>query len=133
MPISIVYCKGKLEDLSRLRISEELSASARSIEFNVLGIGHEFWIAVEENTIVGLTVLGRANPNEFEIMYLEVPASHKSRGVGTSLIQSILEHYPESDFSVIPFEGTEEFYRRLGFESAKKWEMRRRASHQPRE
>ena len=129
MPVSIVYRKGNLEDLSKLRISEELSASAESIEFNVLGIGHEFWIAVEENTIVGLTVLGRANPKEFEIMYLEVPPSHKSRGVGTGLSQAILEHYPESEFSVIPFDGTEEFYKRLGFESAKNWEMRKRASY----
>ena len=133
MPLSIVYRKGNLEDLSKLRISEGLSASAESIEFNVLGIGHEFWIAVEENANIGLTVLGRPSPNAFEIMYLEVPPSHKSHGVGTGLIQAILEHYPESEFSVIPFDGTEEFYKRLGFESANKWEMRRRASHSPAE
>lgn len=103
-------------------------ATAESIEFNVLGTGHEFWIAVEGDAIVGLTVLGRTGVNRFKIMYLQVPLSHKGRGVGTGLIEAVLEHYPASEFSVIPFDGTEEFYKHLGFESATKWEMRRKAS-----
>ncbi|MGA8857513.1 MAG: GNAT family N-acetyltransferase [Candidatus Bathyarchaeia archaeon] len=129
MPPSIVYRKGSLEDLSRLQISGGLSATAQSIEFNVLGMGHEFWIAVEEGTIIGLTVLGRSSMKEFIIVYVEVTPSLKSHGVGTGLIQAILDHYPHSEFSVIPFDGTEEFYKRLGFESAKNWEMRKRASY----
>jgi GNAT superfamily N-acetyltransferase len=128
MTSPIVYRKGNLEDLSNLQISEGLSATAESIEFNILGIGHEFWIAVEGDSIVGLTVLGRAGSNEFKVMYLQVSALHKGRGVGTGLIQAILEHYPESAFSVIPFDGTEEFYRRLGFEKVDRWEMRVQAS-----
>jgi len=131
MPFSIVYRKGRLEDLSKLRISEGLSASAQSIEFNVLGMGHEFWIAVEEGMIIGLTVVSRSSMKEFIIVYLEVTRSHKGHGVGTSLIQAILDHYPQSEFSVIPFDGTEEFYKRLGFESVKKWEMRKRGSYTP--
>jgi N-acetylglutamate synthase-like GNAT family acetyltransferase len=131
MPLSIVYRKGSLEDLSRLQISEGLSATAESIEFNVLGMGHEFWIAVEESIVIGLTVLSRSSMKEFMIVYLEVAPSHKSHGVGTGLIQAILDYYPQSEFSVIPFDGTEEFYKRLGFESAKKWEMRKRRSHAP--
>src|SRR5208337_2417326 len=131
MPLSIVYRRGSLEDLSRLQISEGLSATAESIEFNVLGMGHEFWNAVEEDMIIGLTVLSRSSMKEFIILYLEVAPSHKSQGVGTGLIQAILDHYPQSEFSVIPFEGTKEFYKRLGFESAKNWEMRKRASHTP--
>jgi len=103
MPLSIVYRRGSLEDLSRLQISEGLSATAESIEFNVLGMGHEFWIAIEEGTIIGLTVLSRSNMKEFIIVYLEVAPSHKSHGVGTGLIQAVLDHYPQSDFSVIPF------------------------------
>lgn len=125
MPLSIVYRRGGLEDLSRLQISEGLSATAESIEFNVLGMGHEFWIAVEEGIIIGLTVLSRSSMKEFIIVYLEVTPSHKSHGVGTGLIQAILDQYPENEFSVIPFDGTEEFYKRLGFETAKKWEMRK--------
>ena len=128
MPLSIVYRRGSLEDLSRLQISEGLSATAESIEFNVLGIGHEFWIAVEEGRIIGLTVLSRSSMKEIIIVYLEVAPSHKSRGVGPGLIQAVLDHYPQSEFSVIPFDGTKEFYKRLGFESAKNWEMRKRAS-----
>jgi N-acetylglutamate synthase-like GNAT family acetyltransferase len=131
MPLSFVYRRGSLEDLSRLQISEGLSATAESIEFNVLGMGHEFWMAVEKDMIIGLTVLSRSSMKEFIIVYLEVAPSHKSHGVGTGLIQAILDHYPQSEFSVIPFDGTEEFYKRLGFESAKNWEMRKRGSHTP--
>jgi GNAT superfamily N-acetyltransferase len=125
---SITYRKGVLDDLSRLKFSDGLSATTESIEFNILGMGHELWIAVEGKLIVGFTVLGRAGPKEFKIMYLQVTPSHKSRGVGSGLIRAILAHYPGNEFSVIPFEGTEEFYKRLGFESANKWEMRRQAS-----
>lgn len=125
MPPSIFYRKGKLEDLSQLRISQELSATTESIEFNTLGAGHEFWIAVDEKTIIGLTVLGRAGSSEFRIMYLQVASSHKGKGVGSGLIQAVLAYYPGSGFSVIPFEGTEEFYKRLGFVKVGQWEMRK--------
>jgi GNAT superfamily N-acetyltransferase len=131
MPLSIVYRRASLEDLSRLQISEGLSATAKSIEFNVLGVGHEFWIAIEEGMIIVLTVLSRSGMKEFIIVYLEVAPSHKSHGVGTGLIQAVLAHYPQSNFSVIPFDGTEEFYKRLGFETAKNWEMRKRGSYTP--
>lgn len=94
-------------------------------------MGHEFWIAVEEDTIIGLTVLSRSSMKEFIIVYLEITPSHKSHGVGTGLIQAILDQYPKSEFSVIPFDGTEEFYKRLGFESTKDWEMRKRGSYTP--
>jgi len=98
MLLSIVYRKGSLEDLSRLQISEGLSATAESIEFNVLGMGHEFWIAVEEDVIIGLTVLSRGSMKEFTIVYIEVAPSHKSHGVGAGLIQAILDHYAQVDF-----------------------------------
>jgi N-acetylglutamate synthase-like GNAT family acetyltransferase len=125
---SIIYRKGNLDDLSKLQISEGLTATAASIEFNVLGVGHEYWIAIEGGTIVGLTVLGAPDPKEIRIMYVEVAASMKSQGVGTGLIQAILEHYPDREFSVIPSDRTEEFYRRLGFESTRKFEMRKQKS-----
>lgn len=125
MPLSIQYRKGKLEDLSKMTISEELSTTNESLEFNVIGMGHEFWIAAEGKVIVGFTVLGRPSPKEFKIMFLEVAASHKSHGVGSSLIRAILAYYPNCEFSVIPFEGTEEFYKRLGFGKVGQWEMRR--------
>lgn len=127
MPPPIVYLKGSLEDLSRLQISEGLSASAQSIECS----GHEFWIAVEENMMIGLTVLSRSSMKEFIIVYFDVTPSYKGRGIGTGLIQAVLDHYPQSEFSVIPFDGSEEFYKRLGFESAKNWEMRKRGSCTP--
>jgi GNAT superfamily N-acetyltransferase len=131
MPFSNVYRRGSLEDLSRLQISEGLSATAESIEFNVLGMGHEFWIALEGDMIIGLTVLSRASTKDLMVVYLEVAPSHKGHGVGTGLVRAVLDHYPQSDFTVIPFDGTEEFYRRLGFESAANWEMHKRASYWP--
>jgi len=106
MSLSILYRKGCLQDLSRLRISEGLSAAPQSIKFNVLGMGHEFWIAVEEGIIIGLTVLSRSSMKAFIIVYLEVAPSRKSQGVGTGLIKAILDHYPQSDFSVVPLDGT---------------------------
>ncbi len=128
MSVQIDYRKGNLTDLSALKISDGLSATKESIEFNVLGMGHELWIALEGNSIIGLSVLGRPGSSEFKIMYLEVAPSEKNRGVGSGLIQAMLANHPGSEFSVIPFEGTGEFYRRLGFERVSQWEMRRTGS-----
>jgi ribosomal protein S18 acetylase RimI-like enzyme len=100
VPLSIVYRKGNLEDIPKMHISEGLSATAASIEFNVLGMGHEWWIAVKEDSIIGLSVLGRPGSNEFRIMYLEVAPSQKNRGVGSNLIQAMLANHPSSEFSV---------------------------------
>jgi len=125
LPLLIVCRKGELEDLSRLQISSELSASAESIEFNVIGMGHEFWVAIDGSIIIGMVVLGRESPNELRIMYLEVAPSQKGKGVGSDLIQSVLSHYPSCEISVIPFEGTADFYRKLGFIKVGNWEMRK--------
>lgn len=122
---STIYRRGNLEDLSKLTFAEELSVSAESIEFNILGMGHEFWIAIEGSTIIGLTVMGRTSPNQFTVMYLQIAPSHKNQGIGSTLLRAIIENYAGSEFVVIPFDGTEEFYRRLGFEKKNQWEMRR--------
>lgn len=125
MTPTIVYRRGSLEDLIKLRLARDLSVTPESIEFNVIGAGHEFWIAIEDDEIVGLTVLGRTTPTLHTILYLHVSTSHKSKGVGSALIKAAIESYPENEFAVVPFDGTEEFYRRLGFFETKKWEMRR--------
>lgn len=125
MPSPIIYRRGNLEDLSKLTFARGLSVSAESIEFNVVGMGHEFWMAVEEDTIVGLTVIGRTSPNQLTIMYLQVASSEKSHGIGSAMLRALIEYYPQSEFTVIPFDGTEEFYRRLGFSKTTQWEMRR--------
>jgi predicted N-acetyltransferase YhbS len=91
-------------------------------------VGHEFWIAVEDRTILAITVLGRAASNEFTIMYLRVANSRKGYGIGSSLIRTILEAYSSSEISVVPFAGTEQFYERLGFKRTAWWEMRRTSS-----
>lgn len=125
MPTAITYRRGNLEDLSRLKFARRLSVTPATVEFNVVGMGHEFWIAVDDNTIVGLTVLARATATQRTILYLHVSDAHKNRGIGSELLQTIVDNYPESEFTVIPFEGTEEFYRRLGFMRISRWEMRK--------
>jgi GNAT superfamily N-acetyltransferase len=124
----ITYRKGTLEDLEKLKFADHLDSTPATVEFNVVGMGHEFWIAVENQTIVALTVLARTMNTQRTILYLHVSDAHKNLGIGSALIRSILENYPESEFSVIPFEGTEEFYRRLGFVKSGSWEMRKNPS-----
>ena len=131
---SDISCRrGTLEDLSRLKVAEGLSITAESAEFNILGMGHELWVAVEGAKIVAFIVLGRTSSNELIIMVLEVANSHKGRGIGSALVKAAMKHYAESDFVVIPSEGTEDFYRRLGFEKDDKWKMRRTLPEDPRE
>ncbi len=128
MPSNILYRRGTLQDLSELAFAPGMPTTAQSIEFNVIGMGHEFWIAIDESRIVGLTVIGKANPDKITIMYLQVPETHMNRGIGTSLVKKLLENYSGREFRVIPFEGTEDFYRRLGFEKVSKEEMARSGS-----
>ena len=125
MPSTITYRPGKLEDLSKLKFASSLSVTSATMEFNVVGMGHEFWIAVQDMTVVALMVLARPTSIRRTILYLHVSQDHKNLGIGSALIRTVLETYPESEFSVIPFEGTEEFYRQLGFTSNGRWEMRK--------
>jgi GNAT superfamily N-acetyltransferase len=124
----VICRRGKLEDLAKLRFANGLFATTQSIEFNVLGMGHEFWIAIEHTEIVGLTVLGRTGPTELTIMYLQVARDFKSHGVGSTMIHAIIKEYPETELVVVPFDGSEEFYEHLGFKMTDRWEMRRAPS-----
>jgi predicted N-acetyltransferase YhbS len=109
-----------------LRLARDLKVSRKSIEYNVVGVGHEFWVALEANQIIALAVVARPDAALRRILYLHVSESEKNQGIGSALIRSIIEHYPESEFAVTAFDGTESFYRRLGFvETSTKWEMRR--------
>jgi len=125
MSLAIEYRKGTLGDVSRLKFAEGLSVSGESVEFNVLGMGHEYWIAVQANSAIGIIILDKGSQFELRIMHLEVAPSRKNEGVGSSLLQKVIENYPDRMIYVIPFEGTEEFYRHLGFTKLSRWEMRR--------
>ena len=57
------------------------------------------------------------NQNELRIMHLEVAPARKNEGVGSALLQSVIENYPDYKIYVVPFEGTEDFYRHLGLKS----------------
>jgi len=128
---SKVWCKKvALADLTRLTLDVSLPATRENMEFNILGMGHELWVAVEGDVIVGFTVVGRSEESKRTIIQLQVASSHANRGIGTSMVQAILDNRPESEVTVVPFQGTEEFYRRLGFERLNKWEMRFRRDTQ---
>jgi predicted N-acetyltransferase YhbS len=58
-------------------------------------------------------------------MHLEVAPARKNEGVGSALLRAVIVNYPEYKLSVIPFEGTEDFYSRLGFLKVGRWEMSR--------
>jgi N-acetylglutamate synthase-like GNAT family acetyltransferase len=124
LPLPVEYRKGTLRDLATLKFEDELSVSAASLEWNVLGVGHEFWIAAEGGVIIGVTVLAKEDTRNFKILHLEVAPSRKKVGVGSALLKAIIESYPQCSLSVIPFEGTEEFYSRLGFVRVGRWEMK---------
>jgi len=117
-----------------MRLAEGIAITPRSIEFNITGMGHEFWIGYEDQIIIALAVLGRLSPEEVKIIYLQVGDAYRGRGVGSSLLQAIIDSSQGCEFSVIPFHGTEEFYRKLGFVDANRLEMRRkRLQHSPRQ
>jgi GNAT superfamily N-acetyltransferase len=125
---AIEYRRGKLADLAKLRFEEGLSPSPQGIEFNVLGIGHEFWIAAESGSIIGVAVVGKENGGNIRILHLEVARTRKKEGIGSALLTAVIENYPTFSFSVTPFEGTEDFYSHLGFVPFGQWEMKREPS-----
>jgi len=59
MSLPIENRKDSLNDVSKLKFAEGLSVLRESIEFNVLGVGDEYWVAVELGTVVGIIVLGK--------------------------------------------------------------------------
>jgi predicted N-acetyltransferase YhbS len=91
-------------------------------------MGHEFWIGYEGEVIVGIAVLGRVSSVEVKIIYLQVADAYRGRGVGSSLLRAVIEENPGCDFTVVPFHGTEGFYRKLRFEQSGKLEMKLRAT-----
>jgi len=120
--------RGTLHDLHSLRFEDVLSISAESIEFNVLGVGHEFWIAAQSGSIIGVTVLAKEDADNLRILHLEVAPARKNEGFGSALVKAILSYYPRCGISVVPFEGTDEFYSHLGFSRVSRWEMKREPS-----
>lgn len=119
-----VYRRGNLDDLSKLVFAADLSIRTDSIEHNIIGMGHEFWIGIDHETIVAICVIDRNLPNLVTVMFLQVSESYKKTGVGSALLHAIMDSYPESEFRVVPLNGTREFYELMGFEPAGRWEMR---------
>jgi GNAT superfamily N-acetyltransferase len=130
------YRKGKLDDLASLRFEDGMSVSAKSLEFNVFGVGHELWIAIQSEVIIAIAVLAEENQDNVRILRLEVAPSRKKEGVGSALLRAVMLEYPQRAISVVPSDGTEEFYKQLGFLHDGRWRMRLKPStrrHQSRE
>ena len=119
--LPIEYRKGSLNDVSKLKFAEGLSVSGESTEFNVLCMDQKFWVAVQADAEIGIIVIGRGSQNELRIMHPEVAPARKNGGMGSALLRAVIVHYPEYKLSVIPFEGTEGFYSRLGFLKVGRW------------
>jgi len=128
LPQPVKCRKGSLSDLKSLKIDNRISIAAESLEFNVLGMGHEFWVAEHSGMIIGISVLARENDHSFRILHLEVAASQRKKGVGRSLLQAISRGYPQCDFAVVPSKDTEGFYEHMGFLHVGRWEMKRQTS-----
>jgi len=125
MSRKITYRLGHVGDL-HMRLAEGIVITPESVEFNVAGMGHEFWIAYENRIIIALAVLSRLSSNEIKIIYLQVGDAYRQRGVGSSLLRAIVDSSIDCDLTVIPFHGTEQFYRKLGFVEDSSLEMRLR-------
>jgi len=93
------YRRGSLKDVSGLRFAGGLFDSGESPEFHVVGMGHEFSLAVQGDMMIGIIVLGKGSQNELRIMYLEVAPARKNEGVGSALLRALIAHYPEYKLS----------------------------------
>ena len=102
-----------------------MSVTAEGLEFNVLGVGHEFWIAQQGDLAIGVAVVAKESESNIRVLHLEVAPVRKKEGVGSGLLRAVIENYPLSTVWVTPFEGTGDFYGRLGFVRAGRWEMKR--------
>jgi N-acetylglutamate synthase-like GNAT family acetyltransferase len=126
MSDKITYRLGNVSDILEMGLTEGIAITPESLEFNVTGMGHQFWIAYEDRIIIALAVLSRLSPNEVKIIYLQVGDAYRGRGVGSSLLRTIMASSEDCDLTVIPFHGTEQFYRKLGFVEVNPLEMRLR-------
>jgi GNAT superfamily N-acetyltransferase len=122
------YRKGRLDDLASLRFEDGMSVTAKGLEFNVFAVGHELWIAVQSGVIIAIAVLAEGNQDDLCILRLEVAPSRKKEGVGSALLKNMMREYPRRGLSVVPFHGTEEFYKQLGFLYDGRWQMRLKPS-----
>jgi len=102
-----------------------MSITTEGIEFNVLDMGHEFWVAVQADVIIALAVLAQEDYDNIRILHLEVVPSRKNEGFRPSSLRAITKEYSQCSLWVIPFDGTEEFYEHSGFTRVSRWEVRR--------
>lgn len=94
MRAQISYRRGTLDDLAKLDFAEDLAVSPEGIEFNIVGMGHEFWIGVENQTVIGLLALAKSAENQLMAIYLSV--ANPTRGMASD------QHYFGPSWRVIP-------------------------------
>jgi putative acetyltransferase len=88
--------------------------------------GGEFWVAVDEGLIVGCVGVTRESPEVCELHRLYLLPSHKGKGLGRRLIETVISWCRDQGcrelvlWSDIKFETAREVYIRCGFSPTQK-------------
>ena len=88
---------------------------------------NEAWVITHDGTITGFAVAARKSPGAAEILWIAVDAPWRGRGLGTRLLNDVIDQLAATGVSVVtvktldisagyaPYEATRKFYERGGF------------------
>jgi ribosomal-protein-alanine N-acetyltransferase len=108
--------RGGAEDLEAVAAIQQASPGAAV--WNVAEyLEQDFWVAVEENRIVGFLVARSVAADEREILSVAVAPDFRRRGVGRALLDSTLREFRGDVFLEVRESNgvAQEFYKSLGF------------------
>jgi GNAT superfamily N-acetyltransferase len=88
---------------------------------------HEAWVLVHAGQIAGFAIAARRSQGGAEVLWIAVDPARRGRGLGTRLLDSVLEDLAAAGVSVVmaktldrsagypPYEATRGFWERRGF------------------
>jgi GNAT superfamily N-acetyltransferase len=88
---------------------------------------HDAWVLTGAGEIAGFAVAARRSPGAAEILWIAVDSARRGRGLGTRLLDSMLDDLASTGVSVVvaktldrsagyrPYEATRAFWERRGF------------------
>ena len=91
-----------------------------------LGV-HHGWVVIEEGSLVGLAIVDRRSTQAAEILWIAVQAGRRHGGLGTSLLEHVLEELGAEGVKLVgaktldgsatyePYRATRAFWERQGF------------------
>ena len=53
--------------------------------------GHDSWVIVEDDVVVGFVIVVRRRPAAAEVLWAATSAAHRNQGIGTALIEHVLD------------------------------------------